>query len=80
MLTSPANRKNVQHAEKVMTDARDVCKHMNINIADSTRIMGNLDCRLVLMLCKLSKTAGEQQYDSFDLIGQAAAWSLCVVC
>ena len=80
LLTSPANRKNVQHAEKVMTDARDVCKHMNINIADSTRIMGNLDCRLVLMLCKLSKTAGEQQYDSFDLIGQAAAWSLCVVC
>ena len=72
-LTTNPNRKNVQHAEKVMTDARAVCTATGVNIADTARILGHLDCRLVLMICKLSKQAGEPEFDSFDVIGQAAA-------
>ena len=72
-LTANGIRKNIQQAEKVMADARGVCAAMNLNIADTVRILGHLDTRLVLMLCKLSKQAGEQDFDSFDRIGQAAA-------
>ena len=69
-LSSNANRAAVRDAEQQMIDARKLCKSLAVPHFVATKCIGNLDCRLALILMKLQK-ADSLQLSTFDAVGQA---------
>ena len=71
-LTSAAARDKTKAAEKVMSMAREVVKQVDIPADKSSTIIGNLDIRVALNMCKLVKYM-DKPLDKLEDIPKALA-------
>ena len=69
-LVSKEKRPLVREAETMMTDARQLASALKINPTETVKIIGKLDCRLVLHILKLGKVGEGRDYASIAEISE----------
>jgi hypothetical protein len=70
-LTSAENRATAKAAERLMTDARTLCKSMSVPESLRVRLVGKLDVRIVCHMCKVSKIAEGRVFKGIGEIAKA---------
>ena len=72
LLTKQENRPQVLRAEQLMVDCRELCRVSDVSDEAMTKVVGKLDVRLILHICKKSKEGPEGvEFESIDKIAEA---------
>ena len=72
-LTAADNRENAKAGERLMTEARRLCRTMNVPEAVRVRMVGKVDVRVVCFLTKTGKQAENRVFSSIGEISKVFA-------